>query len=70
MAKVVRAAWDQLRGEASDIPAMPTTAEIIAGGETEGVEFKSTLRINLHTGQPDEKMHLAVIKPKFRINSA
>lgn len=61
MAKVVRASWDQLRGEASDIPAMPTTAEIIAGGETEGVEFKSTLRINLHTGQPDEKMHLAVI---------
>src|SRR3546814_6824758 len=36
--------------------------ELIAGGETGAVEFKSTLRINLHTGQPDEKMHLSALK--------
>ena len=40
----------------------PTTAELITGGETEGVEFKSTLRMNLHTGQPDEKMQMAALK--------
>ena len=34
----------------------------LSGGETEGVEFKSTLRTNLHAKQPDEKMHLAVLK--------
>ena len=63
MADVVRAAWERLRGgDAETVVALPTTAELIAGGETEGVEFKSTLRTNLHTGQPDEKMHLAVLK--------
>ena len=40
----------------------PTTAELTTGGETEGVEFKSTLRTNLHTGQPDEKMQMAALK--------
>jgi predicted HTH transcriptional regulator len=39
-----------------------TIAELIAGGETEGVEFKATLRTNLHTGQHDDKMHMAVLK--------
>jgi hypothetical protein len=63
MGDVVRAAWDKLRGGVSETEvALPTTAELIANGETEGVEFKSTLRTNLHTGQPDEKMHLAVMK--------
>jgi predicted HTH transcriptional regulator len=40
----------------------PPIAELIAGGESEGVEFKSTLRTNLHTGQPDERMQMAVLK--------
>ena len=63
MAKVVQAAWMKLRGSVTDAEvAVPTIAELIAGGETEGVEFKSTLRTNLHTGQPDDKMHLAVLK--------
>jgi hypothetical protein len=63
MGDVVHAAWEKLRGGISEgETAPPTTAELIANGETEGVEFKSTLRTNLHTGQPDEKMHLAVLK--------
>lgn len=36
--------------------------QIIASGESDEVEFKSTLRTNLHTGQVDEKMHLAALK--------
>lgn len=63
MAKVVRRAWEQLRGDAKGSPeAPPAIADLIAGGETGAVEFKSTLRINLHTGQPDDKMHLSALK--------
>jgi predicted HTH transcriptional regulator len=40
----------------------PTIAELIARGETEGVEFKSTLRTNLHTSQLDDKIQMAVLK--------
>ena len=63
MAQVVRRAWEQLRGDATiKAVAPPSVTELIAGGETGAVEFKSTLRINLHTGQPDEKMHLSALK--------
>lgn len=36
--------------------------EIVARGESETVEFKSTLRANLHTGDPDKKIENAVLK--------
>ena len=63
MAQVVRRAWQRLRGDAAiEAVLPPSVAELIAGGETGAVEFKSTLRINLHTGQPDEKMQLSVLK--------
>lgn len=63
MAQVVRRAWERLRGDAAVEAVSPASvAELIAGGETGAVEFKATLRINLHTGQPDEKMHLAALK--------
>ena len=35
---------------------------ILDGGESEAVEFKSTLRINLHTDREDKRMELAVLK--------
>ena len=63
MAQVVRKAWNKLRGDSKAEPATPMSiAELIARGESSGVEFKSTLRTNLHTGQRDEKMHLAVLR--------
>jgi hypothetical protein len=62
MAAVVRAAWERLRGEVPDKEIEPTVAELIASGETEGVEFKSTLRVNLATKQPDDKIQMAVLK--------
>ena len=63
MADVVHAAWKKLRGEDSETEAAPpTAAELIANGETEGVEFKATLRTNLHTGQVDDKMQVSVLK--------
>ena len=35
---------------------------MIDDGESEAVEFKSTLRTNLHTGPPDQRMELSVLK--------
>jgi predicted HTH transcriptional regulator len=63
IAKVVRAAWDLLcDGEPPSAANQPSVAELIAGGETGGIEFKSTLRTNLHTGQHDEKIQLSALK--------
>ena len=39
-----------------------STVEIIENGETEYVEFKSTLRWNLHTNSKDKAMEKAVLK--------
>lgn len=63
MAQVVRDAWQRLTGDLKAEPVKTASiAELIEGGETGAVEFKSTLRTNLHTGQPDEKMHLSALK--------
>lgn len=35
---------------------------VIVNGESEATEFKSTLRINLHTGEADKRMELSVLK--------
>ena len=63
MAAVVKEAWVRLSGGATETtPATVTVSQLIAGGETDATEFKATLRMNLHTGQSDEKMHLAALK--------
>jgi len=36
--------------------------DILINGESEAVEFKSTLRTNLHTGNKDPRMELSVLK--------
>ena len=63
MAAVVQEAWQTLTGATKDnqTDAISIT-DLIKGGETGGVEFKSTLRVNLHTGQPDEKIQLSALK--------
>jgi len=37
-------------------------AQIVVNGESEAVEFKSTLRTNLHTGSKDPRMEHAILK--------
>jgi hypothetical protein len=50
-------------GSASGVSVTDKTAEeLIAEGETTRCEFKSTLRVNLHTGDKDKKMELMVLK--------
>jgi len=35
---------------------------LIAGGESDAIEYKSTLRINLHTGERDTKIEHSIVK--------
>jgi predicted HTH transcriptional regulator len=42
--------------------AAPSIHERVQGGETSNVEFKSTLRTNLHTGEKDPKMEFTVLR--------
>lgn len=65
MASVIKDAFEELRGEAVPVFEGRTAAELrelVSDGETATTEFKSTLRINLHSGQKDERMELAVLK--------
>lgn len=36
--------------------------QIVDDGESSEVEFKSTLRVNLHTGNKDRRMEMAILK--------
>ncbi|MCK4622704.1 MAG: DUF262 domain-containing protein [Desulfuromonadales bacterium] len=41
---------------------MFSVADLITQGETTTIEFKSTLRTNLHTGEKDPRMEMSVLK--------
>lgn len=63
MAQVVREAWELLTSKyKAEAQPTPSILELIKGGETGSVEFKSTLRINLHTGKPDDKIQMSALK--------
>mgnify|MGYP006289293735 FL=1 len=63
MARVIEAAWINLKGDTKAEPTVAVTVQdLIASGETDGVEFKSTLRMNLHTGQQDDKIQMSALK--------
>lgn len=65
MAKVIKDAWVRLSGTATAKPeagAGLTLEAMIAGGEGTTTEFKATLRVNLHTQQPDPKIEMSCLK--------
>jgi hypothetical protein len=63
MAKVIHEAWKTLTGNLpSDEPLKLSAIELINAGESDVIEFKSTLRTNLHTQKYDEKMEFAVVR--------
>lgn len=64
IARVVQKAWDELSStdQVKPPPRPPSVETLLAGGETDSVEFKSTLRTNLHTSQSDDKIQLSVLK--------
>ena len=62
IAKVIRDGFDRLQGKA-DAPAWPATvADLLAAGESQTVEFKSTARWNLHTRGLDKKLEHVIVK--------
>jgi hypothetical protein len=63
MAKVISDAYELL---AKDGPAkaadLVSIADLVAKGEGTSIEFKGTLRINLHTGEKDPRMEMGILK--------
>jgi predicted HTH transcriptional regulator len=49
-------------GPTSAITKAPSIAALVAAGEGDVIEFKSTLRTNLHTGERDPRMEHVVLK--------
>jgi predicted HTH transcriptional regulator len=64
IAAVIRDAYEKLSGATSrpKIDASIPLADLVAAGEAAQLEFKSTLRMNLHTGKPDPRMELSALK--------
>lgn len=62
MAHVVRDGFASLSEGHSETQTQKGVAELIAAGESQRVEFKSTARFNLHTGQVDKKMEQVIVK--------
>jgi len=65
MAKVIRRAWEEklsLKGKEKENGAGVSISSLIESGESIKVEFKATLRTNLHTGKPDSRMELAILR--------
>jgi len=62
IAETIREAYEKLAGQPGSAPVPPKVSELIGNGESGAVEFKSTLRTNLHTGEKDGRMEGAVLK--------
>ncbi len=61
LARVTRNGFERLWDKPSvDYP--PTLIDLLTAGESQTVEFKSTTRYNLHTGQTDKKLEHIIAK--------
>jgi len=56
-----RRTWE-LKHPAEYVCGYSALCALVEQGENTTIEFKSTLRVNLHTGQNDAKMELAILK--------
>lgn len=61
MAKVVREGFATLWGATGPAPEA-TVEDLMAAGESQTVEFKSSARYNLHTGGPDPRLEHVIVK--------
>ena len=62
IAKVVRDGFDKLWDDAGEVEHAGTFSDLLAAGESQMVEYKSTARWNVHTEQVDKKMEHVVVK--------
>ena len=62
MAKIIREGYEKLtQGAPMEVPPLDW-ADVIGTGESDSVEFKSTLRVNLHTHERDSRMEHAILR--------
>lgn len=62
IAKVVRDGFARLEEKGTPHDTSAALADLIAVGESQTVEYKSTARVNLHTGAADKKMEHVITK--------
>ncbi|MDA3898717.1 MAG: DUF262 domain-containing protein [Desulfobacteraceae bacterium] len=63
LAGIIRKGYERLaKIEKKDVKSDLLLNDLISQGESGSIEFKSTLRVNLHTGQKDNKIEYAVLK--------
>lgn len=65
IAAVIRDAYEKLGGADAVTQLPEVTSDVhslITNGETTSTEFKSTMRLNLHTGESDARIELEVLK--------
>lgn len=65
MARVIEKGYTMLHTEGIKGESATTEvdlSDILAHGESEAVEFKATLRTNLHTNTPDPRMELSILR--------
>ncbi|MDE0066539.1 MAG: DUF262 domain-containing protein [Acidimicrobiaceae bacterium] len=62
MARVTRNGFERLWDSPTEDHSSSTLVDLLAAGESQTIEFKSTARFNLHTGQPDKRMEHVVAK--------
>ena len=62
MAKVTHKGFERLWSDDSIDHSVSTLGDLLAAGESQTVEFKSTARFNLHTGQTDKKLEHVITK--------
>ncbi|PHQ60293.1 MAG: hypothetical protein COC03_02660 [Robiginitomaculum sp.] len=64
MAGIIKEGYETLSysGGGFETPSVSEVFDSVKNGEDDHQEFKSTLRKNLHTGQNDPKMEMAVLK--------
>jgi hypothetical protein len=64
MAGVVREAYERLADHTfvDETPVDYSLTEIVSSGESDSIEFKSTMRVNLHTGTKDKRIEETALK--------
>jgi hypothetical protein len=62
LARVVRDGFEKLWDDPVAVEHAGTIDDLLAAGESQMVEYKSTARWNIHTGQADKKMEHVIVK--------
>ncbi len=62
LADVVKTGFQRLKEGEHDDDSEVDIADLVASGETDTIEFKSTARYNRHTQASDPKLELAIVK--------